>query len=182
MSLVMIEQEFSSPLTAEDIVRPAAKTLSCMELYGANPRHHYLARGGLHCMCAFEAPDAEAVRSAYRLAGAGVPKGIWAASIHPEDRIGAIHAPVRQNPDFTLVLVERIFADPINYAEVKSVEEVGARSSDPGAVCFLRSYFSSNRKRLVCVYEAPDVESVGTISRHAGLTFGRAWSAELVVH
>jgi hypothetical protein len=182
MSLVIIEQEFSSPLTADDIVRPSAKTRSCMELYGANPRHHYLARGGLYCMCAFDAPDAESVRSAYRLADGGPPKGIWAASIHPEGRVGAIHAPVRQNPDLTLVLTERVFADPVSYAEVRSVEEVGALSGDLRAVRFLRSYFSSNRKRLVCVYEAPDVESVTMVSRHAGLTFERAWSAELVVH
>lgn len=182
MSLVIIEQEFSKPLTAEDIVRPDNKTLTCMEIYGAHARRHYLARGGLHCMCVFDAPDAEAVRSAYRMADSSLPKNIWAATIHLADGDDASRAPALQNPDFVIALVERTFPDPVDYADVRAVEGVGAYSSDLREVRFLRSYFSSARKRMVCLYEAPDVEAVRTVNRHAGLPFERAWAADLVTH
>ncbi len=182
MSLVIIEQEFVSPLTADDIVRPAEKTRTCMELYGAHPRRHYLALGGLHCMCVFDAPDAEAVRSAFRLAAGNLPKGIWAATVHPENAADANRPPVLQNPDFSFVMVERIFADPVNYADVVVPDEVGVCSRDRRAVRYLRSYFSSNRRQMVSVYEAPDVEAVLAANRNAGLTFERVWGAELVIH
>lgn len=182
MSLVIIEQEFSSPLTAKDIVRPSEKTRTCMELYGAHPRRHYLAHGGLHCMCVFDAPDAEAVRSAFRLAAGNLPKGIWAATVYPENAVDANRAPVLQSPDFRFVMVERIFANPVDYADVKIADDVGASSHDLRAAHHLRSYFSSNRRQMVSVYEAPDVEAVITANRQAGLTFERTWSAELVVH
>lgn len=182
MSLVIIEQEFSSPLTANDIVSPAEKTRTCMEIYGAHPRRHYLAHGGLHCMCVFDAPDAEAVRSAFRLADSDLPKGIWAAMVHPENVTDPGEAPVLQSPDLRFVLVERVFADPVNYAGIKVAEDVGASSADLRAVRHLRSYFSSNRRRMVCVYGAPDVEAVIKVHRQAGVPFDRAWGAELVVH
>jgi hypothetical protein len=180
MSVVIIEQDFSVPLTARDIVSPGERTLSCMELYGAHARRHYLARGGMRCMCVFEAPDAEAVRSAFRMADRDAPTGIWAATIYPED--GAGQPPALRNRDFCFALVERSFAEPVEYAEVKAVEEVGAYSRNLREVRFVRSYLASSRKRMVCVYEAPDVEAVRTVNRHAGLPFERAWAVELIVH
>lgn len=182
MSLVIIEQEFSSPLTADDIVRPAEKTRTCMELHGAHPRRHYLAHGGLHCMCVFDAPDAESVRSAYRLADSNLPRGIWAATVHPEHVADSGEAPMLQNPDFKFVLVERIFTDPVSYAEIRDAEDIGADSGKNRAIHYLRSYFSSNRKKMVCVYGAVDVELVLAVNRRARMPFERAWSVELVLH
>jgi len=181
MGVVIIEQEFSTPVTADGIIRPAERTRSCMELYGVQPQRHYLARGGLHCVCVFDAPDAEAIRSAFRTAEAAAPKAIWAATIHPGADDDVTQAPVLCNPAHTFAIVERTFAGPVSYAEVKVAEEVGTHSSNQREVRFLRSYFSSSRKRMICVYEAPDVEAVRAVNHHAGLPFERAWGAEVVV-
>ena len=42
-------------------------------------------------------------------------------------------------------------------------------------VRFLRSYFSTDGRRMLCLYEAPDVESVRFANRQAGLPFDLAW-------
>ena len=44
---------------------------------------------------------------------------------------------------------------------------------------WVRSYLSTDRLRMVCVFEAADAESVRQSYRSAGVRFDRAWTAEL---
>jgi hypothetical protein len=46
-------------------------------------------------------------------------------------------------------------------------------------VRWMCSYLSTDRKRMFCVFEAPDIESVRDAHRSAGITFERAWAAAL---
>ena len=41
------------------------------------------------------------------------------------------------------------------------------------------SYLSSDRRRMVCEFEAPDAEAVRTSYRSAGVGFERVWTAEV---
>ena len=41
----------------------------------------------------------------------------------------------------------------------------------------LRSYLSSDGRRMVCVYQAPDVESVRVAKQKAGVPATRLWAA-----
>ena len=45
-------------------------------------------------------------------------------------------------------------------------------------VTWMRSYFSSDRRRMICHYEAPDAEAVRASNRAAGALFEQVWSAE----
>jgi hypothetical protein len=47
-------------------------------------------------------------------------------------------------------------------------------------VSFLRSYFAIDGRRMLCLYEAPDVESVRFANRQAGLPFDRVWGARAI--
>jgi hypothetical protein len=154
-----------------------------MEINGAIPRRHYLARGGMRCVCIFDAPDAEAVRSAFRTAGSSAPKSIWAATVHrgPGDD-DAGEPPALQHPTSALALVERSFAAPVAFDDVPAMEDAGADCLNLYRIRFLRSYFSTNRRRMICLYEAPDVEAVRTANRQVGLPFEQVWGAEIVVH
>jgi hypothetical protein len=40
------------------------------------------------------------------------------------------------------------------------------------------SYFSGDRRQLVCIYDAPDAESVREVQRESGLPYERLWSAQ----
>jgi hypothetical protein len=46
-------------------------------------------------------------------------------------------------------------------------------------VKFIRSYFSKDRRRMICEYEAPDAEAVREVQRTASMPFERIWAAEV---
>jgi hypothetical protein len=152
-----------------------------MEINGAFPRCHYLARGGMQCVCVFDAPDAEAIRSAFRTAESSTPKSVWAATVHcgPRDD-DAGGPPALQHPTSALALVERSFAAPVVFDNVQAMEDAGADCLNLHRVRFLRSYFSTDRRRMICLYEAPDVEAVRTANRQVGLPFEQIWGAEII--
>ena len=80
------------------------------------------------------------------------------------------------------VVVERAFAEPVAFEEIQAIEERGAWCLDAHGVRFLRTYFARDRRRMICLYEAPDAESVRLAQEKAGVPFERAWAARVVRH
>lgn len=77
------------------------------------------------------------------------------------------------------MVVEQTFEKPITNEEMNAM----ARRVDPcleahGAT-WVRSYVSSDRKRVICELEAADAEKVRESYRSAGVQFERVWSAEV---
>ena len=77
------------------------------------------------------------------------------------------------------IIVERTLDEPLT-DEV--IEALMARMSP----CFgiynvkwVRSSLSTDRKRMVCEYDAADAESVRAVQREAGAPFDRAWTASV---
>ena len=80
------------------------------------------------------------------------------------------------------VVVERSFDQPVAFEDLQAIEERGAWCLEAHGVRFERTYFSRDRRRMVCVYEAPDAESVRLAQQKAGMPFADAWSARIVQH
>ncbi len=80
----------------------------------------------------------------------------------------------------SLVVVERSFSAPVSFDDVQALEDRGAWCLEAHAVRSLRSYFSRDRRRMICLYEAPDVESVRFANRQAGLPFDLVWGARAI--
>lgn len=81
--------------------------------------------------------------------------------------------------DFKRVyIVERYFDEPIILADIEEQERQSKSCFDMRNVSFLHTYVSPDRKRTICVYEAPDAESVREAQREAGLPFERVWAAD----
>ena len=78
-----------------------------------------------------------------------------------------------------LVVVERVLDRPHSFAELESKERSAASCFNLQQVRPLRRYFSKDRKRLICLYEAPDAEAVRSANRKAGLPFESVWSADV---
>jgi hypothetical protein len=77
----------------------------------------------------------------------------------------------------TRIVVERIFADAVDIPTLK----IAARDPD-GCLArhnaqYLYGYLGPNRRRMICVYEAPDAESVRIANRQSGMPFERAYTA-----
>lgn len=47
-------------------------------------------------------------------------------------------------------------------------------------VRWIRSYWSADRLRMICEYEAADVASVRNVQREADARFERAWAADVL--
>lgn len=77
------------------------------------------------------------------------------------------------------VIVERKFEDPETYDELQAQEDRFAWCLEQHRVTFIRSYFSRDRRRMICEYEAPDAEAVREVQRTAAMPFERIWTAEV---
>src|SRR5262249_44452384 len=80
-------------------------------------------------------------------------------------------------PAMSLVIVERTFADPVTFASGKAAFDRQPGCLEAHQVRHLRSYFARDRKRMLCLYEAPDAESVRRVQAKVQVPFDRAWPA-----
>jgi hypothetical protein len=78
------------------------------------------------------------------------------------------------------VIVERTFAAPMEIAEIEEMKKKSEWCREKNQVRFIRAYFSPDRKRMICVYEAPDAESVRRYNRQAALPYDAIWTAVII--
>jgi len=78
------------------------------------------------------------------------------------------------------IIVVRRFDPPLTQAELRGVENRMAPCLDLYKVRWLRSYWSQDRRRMVCEYEAADMQSVREVQREAGARFEDMWLADVL--
>ena len=76
----------------------------------------------------------------------------------------------------SMIVVERVFEEAQDVMELNALEEKNVSCLESRDVHFVRSIVTLDKKRLFCIYEAPDTESVREAQREAGLPFVRAWA------
>jgi len=172
MSEVFVLREFDPPLTDESFDALTRDGASCLDLYRVRWRRSLLSADGRRLFCWFEAPDAESTRLALRKAGShnAAP---WSGTVHEAPGPGAPPA------DSANVLVERNFATPVTLDEIQAIEDAGAACLSTRNVQFVRTFFSLARTRMVCLYRAPDAESVREAQRAAHMPVDGVWSFRL---
>jgi hypothetical protein len=79
-----------------------------------------------------------------------------------------------------LVMVERRFDAPVSFVEIQAMEDRGAWCLDAHGVVFVRTYFSADRTRMLCLYEAPDAEAVRMAQATIGMPVERVWAVGTV--
>jgi uncharacterized protein DUF4242 len=79
----------------------------------------------------------------------------------------------------SVVLVERSFKEPVAFEDFRGR---GASCFELHRVRFLRAYSSRDRLRMICLFEAPDAESVRIAQEMSGMPFDAAWTARVVPH
>ena len=77
-----------------------------------------------------------------------------------------------------IVIIERTFAEPIDSKQLSEAVERGHWCMDLHRVKPVHHYISTDRRRMICVFEAPDAESVRKANATAGLPFDRIWTAQ----
>jgi len=79
-----------------------------------------------------------------------------------------------------LVIVERSFEEPQVFDDLQAAESAVAWCLEQNSVTFLRSYFAVDRKRMICLYEAPDAEAVRRTQKEGGLSYTRIYSVDTI--
>jgi hypothetical protein len=172
MSDVFVLRSFDPPLTDESFDALARNGADCLGLYRVQWQQSLLSADGRRLLCWFQAPDAESARLALRKAGSH-DAAPWSGTIH--DAPGPDAPPA----DAANVAVERCFEAPVALEDIQAIEDAGASCLTLHGVEFARTFFSRDRKRMVCLYRAPDAEAVRTAQRKAGVPFDAVWSFRL---
>ena len=177
MGTVVIERTFAESQLVDKAIASAASNAWCLQLHDVAPLRHYLATDRSRMICIFAAPDAEAVRRTLRVARMSPPRHLWSATIHgtepPADEWDAAQRR-------SLVVVERSLEQPTAFEELQALEDASPACFEQRDVQPVASYFALDRRRMLCLYAAPDAESVRMANRLAGLPFDCAWSSHLV--
>ena len=77
------------------------------------------------------------------------------------------------------VIVERTFEQPLPLEDLRATEARMAPCLDLYDVRWIRSYWSTDRRRMVCEYEAKDAGAVREVQREAGALYDAVWTADL---
>ena len=180
MVSIVAEREFDRRYNDDALNRLVRSGEWCMGRYSVKLRRHYFARDGSRVVCIFEAPDAEAVRSVGRAAGIDAPRHLWTATVELGRDRDADGAPTLTEAGYSLVIVERSFPEPVVFSDMQAMEDAGRSCLDARGIAFLRTYFSLDGRRMLCLYAAPDAEGVRIANRQVRLPFDTVWAARVL--
>jgi hypothetical protein len=172
MGDIFVQREYDPPLTDESFWQMARDAAGCLDIYRVEWQRSLLSADGRRLVCWFRAPDAESTRLALRQAGSA-QAAPWPGTIHDSPAADAPPA------DAANVVVERSFEEPVALEEIQAIEDASASCLEVRDVQFVRTFFSRDRKRMICLYRAPDAEAVREAQRVAGMPVDTVWSFEL---
>jgi hypothetical protein len=78
------------------------------------------------------------------------------------------------------IIVERNFDTPQSDADMSLVADRERPCLGIYSVQWKRSLLSTDRRRMVCEYEAADAETVRKVQREAQAAFDRIWVADVI--
>jgi hypothetical protein len=168
MTELVLERRFEPGLTRRDVIDLARDSSWCFEQYRVDWLGSLLSSDGRSMVCRFAGRDAETIRQALVTIAADL-HNLWRGTTHE------VPDPAEAN-----VLVERSFAEPVALDEVQAREDAGQWCLDAYRVKFVRTFFSVDRKRMLCLYNAPDAESVKAAQLKAQMPLERVWSFEAI--
>ncbi len=76
------------------------------------------------------------------------------------------------------VIVERQLDQPITFEQYDRIRRDGQWCFDQYRVDYHATYFATDGRRTVCIFDAPDAEALRSVSRTLGMPEGSAWTAD----
>jgi hypothetical protein len=77
------------------------------------------------------------------------------------------------------LICEQSFATPLSDEQYAADAKRADQCLAQHGAKWVRSYFATDRKRMICEFDAPDADAVRLSYRSAGLSFDRVWEAEM---
>jgi len=170
---VIVERSFEDPADYDAIQARENCQAGCFDEHRVRFLGTWLSKDRRRMICLYEAPDAESVRIVQRQAKMPLDR-VWSATRTSPPAGSLRPAPEAQEH----VVVERSFETPITPAAIAALLEKGGECLPRHRVAYLGGHLASDGRRMICVFLAPDAESVRIANRQGGAPFDRAWTAE----
>ena len=148
-----------------------ASSAGCFGLHGVGWQRSHISTDGSRTFCWFKAPDVESMRQALHKTGSS--GRAWGGTVH--DAPGPDAPPL----EAANVVVERSWPEPVTLPAIQAIEDDGAWCLQAYDVQFVRTYFATDQKRMLCLYRAPDAEAVRSAQHKAGMPVDSVWSFRL---
>jgi Nickel responsive protein SCO4226-like len=168
MAAVIVTTLYNAPIRLEDIFQAVRQGGWCLTMYGGSTRFHSISGDGLRSLCVYDAPDAEAMRNVTRMVG--LAPTIWAATIHPAADDDPSRPPELTAGEAVLAMVEYGFNEPADFPTAQATFCLVTHG-----VRFIRSYLSLDRRTMVSLYAAPDLEAIRAAHQMAGQSGDAIW-------
>lgn len=172
MELVLVERRFDKPVTFGDIQKLEDEGSWCLRNYKVRFIKTFFSRDRKRMICLYEAPDAESVRLAEEQANVPYDKA-WTCipvSLSGEAQYGNSEE---------LVVVERMFPAPATLDFVSNALRRAGWCLDLHHAVLVESFLGSNGLQMVCIFRAPDAESVRLANKQGGVPYAEVWTATL---
>jgi uncharacterized protein DUF4242 len=79
-----------------------------------------------------------------------------------------------------LVLVERRFDEPVKLEDISKLMRDNSWCIETYKIRFVKTLFSRDRRRMLCLFEAPDTESVRLAEEKSRVPYDRAWACSQI--
>jgi hypothetical protein len=166
MSEVFVIRTLEPALNVPDVMEMGRQAMGCFDIYRIQWNGSLLSADGSALFCHFTAPDTESVRTALRQLGSSISSA-WECTVHEAPGISAGERGTAN------VLVERNWDSPVELDDIQAIEDAGAWCLEAYDVRFMRTFFSTDRRHMACLYQGPDAESVRQAQRQAGMPVDR---------
>ncbi len=167
---VVVERSFDEAKAFDELQRAEDAVAWCLEQHDVHFRRSYLSLDGRSMVCLYDAPDAESVRVTQRKGGLPFTR-IWPATELPaSDRSVS-------PPGYSTVIVERDLPAGMTLEQIRAMVAARDPCFDLHRAELLVSHVSHDVHRMVCVFSAPDAESVRRANTQAKQPMSRAWTA-----
>ena len=173
MTHVLVERSFATPVAFADIQALEDAGAWCLQEHQVTFSKTLFSTDRQRMLCFYTAPDAESVRRAQEQAR--VPFDVAWACQRIDPFAGELQS--RAAESSVHVAVERRFPTPIEPEDVVRFARDGAWCLEMHRLDYVESYLSLDGLRLVCLFKAPDAESVRLANRTIGLPVEHLWAA-----
>ncbi|MEH6548370.1 MAG: DUF4242 domain-containing protein [Pseudomonadales bacterium] len=163
MTHVFVERDFEEAILPEQVQAMVADNGSCLDMWKVTWISSLLSKDGRKMFCHFEGSDTDSVKTAFRQTG-GIAKSIWPGTLHV--------ATESLQPN---VVVERRFNQSTAIEAVQAIEDANIECLNSRNVVFVKTYFSLDKTQMICLYHAPDTESVRQAQQQAGMPVTSIW-------
>lgn len=168
MTTFVVEQTFEEPVGPDPLGAAESKAW-CMTQYRVRPLTTYVSRDGRTTVGIYEAPDAESLRITRRNTGTVATSQTWPAHVLAPP--GGDSQPAAH-----LVLLERPMPQTYAPEQLQALIQAKAFCFELYRARWITSYLAQDGSRMLCIFDAPDVDSVRSVNRQLGLPFERAFN------